>query len=46
MNYKRVNDELMLLNDGRVFLYGSNGYKGYNIELYIPKEHNKQNYQK
>lgn len=37
MNYKRVNDKLILLDDGRVLLYSGNGVKGNHTELYIPK---------
>ena len=38
MNYGRVNDKAILLDDGRVLLYGSNYLEPKRIELYV-KEH-------
>ena len=38
MNYGRVNDEAILLDDGRVLLYGGNYLKPKRIELYIPEK--------
>ena len=38
MNYGRVNDEAILLDDGRVLLYGSNYLEPKRIELYIPEK--------
>ena len=38
MNYGRVNDKAILLDDGRVLLYGSNYLEPKRIELYIPEK--------
>ena len=38
MNYGRVNDEAILLDDGRVLLYGGNYLEPKRIELYIPEK--------
>ncbi len=37
MNFSRVNDDAILLDDGRVLIYGCNNYYTYSGELFIPR---------